>query len=95
MDLNKVYEKNVVTEEKINKFYEKNKKLFKEEYKKFRYVELSPELLIGKAEFDETYFKKIDTIENRILDGEKFESILPELKDKFKIINFTNSNKYT
>ena len=93
LDLNKVYSKNVVNEEDIKTFYEKNKDFFKEKYKKLRYVELTPEILTGKSNFDEEYFKKIDLIENRILDGEKFENILPELKGKFKNIGFVNNNK--
>ena len=53
LDLNKVYAKNIVSEKEINDFYEKNKSLFKEKFKSFRYLELSPDILIGDIDLDD------------------------------------------
>ena len=93
LDLNKVYAKNIVSEEEINDFYEKNKSLFKEKFKSFRYLELSPEILIGEKDLDEIYFKKIDSIENKILDGEDFSSITSGQNKNIKNIDFLNFRK--
>ena len=93
LDLNKVYAKNIVSEEEINDFYEKNKSLFKEKFKSFRYLELSPEILIGEKDLDEIYFKKIDSIENKILDGEDFISITSGQNKNIKNIDFLNFRK--
>ena len=80
IDLKKFYNKEI-SEEKLKKAYEKNKELFKEEYKKFNYLELKPELLIGENEYNENYFKVINEIENRILDG----ATLKNIKDDYKL----------
>tara|TARA_Y100000590_G_scaffold408443_1_gene499547 strand:+ start:1840 stop:3297 length:1458 start_codon:yes stop_codon:yes gene_type:complete len=93
IDLNKIYSKKTIEAKSIKDFYEKNKNFFKEKFKKFRYLELSPEILIGKKDFDESYFKKIDSIENQILDGKKFDLIISGNEKKVKNIEFVNSTK--
>ena len=55
-----------------------NKNAFNEEFKSFQYIELSPEVLIGKKEANEQYFKLIDKIENDILDGSTLKIISEE-----------------
>ena len=40
---------------------------------------------------NEEYFKKIDLIENSILDGEDFEQLSSNYKDSIKSISFVNS----
>ena len=80
MDLNEIYNKKNIDEKDIKDFYEKNKNFFKEKYKKFKYLELSPKIIIGKTVSDDTYFKKIEKIENDILDGKNFEIITSEFK---------------
>jgi len=93
INLNKIYSEKTIEEKSIKDFYEKNKKFFKEKFKKFRYLELSPEVLIGKKDFDESYFKKIELIENQILDGKKFDLIISGNEAKIKNIKFVNSTK--
>jgi len=61
IDLNKIYSKNTPSEEDVKNFYEKNKGLFKEKFKTFKYLELIPEILTEKKDFDEDYFKKLDS----------------------------------
>ena len=58
--------------------FEQNKDLFQEELKSISYVELKPNVLVGEKEYSENYFKKIDEIENFILDGKKLEIIAKE-----------------
>ena len=91
--MNKIYSKNTPSEEDIKSFYEKNKSLFKEKFKTFKYLELTPEILTEKKDFDEDYFKKLDGIENDILDGKTFDSIVSRNKQKVINIEFVNSRK--
>ena len=73
--------------------YEKNKNSFEEVQKRFRYLKLSPEILIGNKIVNEEYFKKIDSIENSILDGEDFDSLTSGYKNDLKNISFINSER--
>ena len=93
LDLNKIYSNKNISDKEIKEFYEKNKKFFTEKFKNFRYVELVPETLTGKKDFDESYFKKLNEIENNILDGNDFDTIIPGLKGKLKSTGFLNSTK--
>ena len=94
IDLTKVYSNEKITDEKINNFYEKNKGFFKDKFRSFRYLELTPNILIGKKDFDEAYFEKIDEIENKILDGEDFNNITSFATNKIKEIPLINSNNF-
>ena len=91
ISLTKIYGKKLISENQIKDFYEKNKGSFEETQKKFRYLKLSPEILIGSKVMNEEYFKKIDLIENSILDGENFEQLSSNYKDSIKSISFVNS----
>jgi len=94
IDLEKVYSKKKVTESKIKDFYEKNKEFFKDKFITFKYLKLSPEILVGKNDFNEAYFKKIDEIENDILDGKSFEDITSFNNKSIKKIGPINSKKF-
>ena len=69
LELDILYNNYLAPEKEIIKTYESNKKFFVQDFKKINYVELLPSDLIGKKEYNESYFKKIDEIENTILDG--------------------------
>tara|TARA_Y100001970_G_C14234557_1_gene860933 strand:+ start:1219 stop:2673 length:1455 start_codon:yes stop_codon:yes gene_type:complete len=94
IDLEKVYSQKKVSESDIKDFYEKNKEFFKDKFIKFRYLKLSPEILLGKSEFDETYFKKIEVIENDILDGKNFDDITSFSKINIEQVDYVNSKKF-
>ena len=91
ISLTKIYEK-IVKEEEIVSFFEKNKDSFEETRKKFRYLTLSPEVLVGDKLINENYFKKIDIIENAILDGESFDQLTSEYKSNIKNTPFINQD---
>ena len=78
LDLSNYYNKIKIKEEELEKKYSENKDFFLEEYKSISFSELSPEILIGQKEYNETYFNKIDSIENDILDGKKIEDLAKE-----------------
>ena len=93
INLTKLYEKNEISENAIKDYYEKNKNSFEDTYKKFKYLKLSPEILIGKKILNEEFFKKIDDIENDILDGKSFDDIASDYKEKIKSTDFMNSKR--
>ena len=93
IDLNKVYAKKIIEEKDIEEFYKKNEGFFEEKFISFRYFKLLPENLTEKKDFDEEYYKKLDEVENSILDGEKFDSILQGNKNNIIKIELVNSRK--
>ena len=81
------------TENEINKFLEENKDQLKKEYIDFRYAELNPKILIGLEEFNQDFFDEIDKIEDKISNGDDFQSIIKNIKTDIKKINkFTPSS---
>ena len=82
-----------VKEEDINKFINDNKEFLKEKFVKFRYAEIKPEL-ISSDEFDENFYKKIEEIENLIINGESYENIVDEYKLNNEKVNFVRKNEY-
>ena len=93
ISLTKIYENKLIDNDEIDKYYEKNKSSFEEVQKKFRYLKLSPEILIGNKIVNEEYFNKIDSIENSILDGEDFDSLTSDYKNVIKNVSFVNSER--
>ena len=76
LNLSKIYSKKIIEEKDIQKFYEENKNLFKEKFVSFKYLELKPEILIKRKDFDEEYYEKLDQLENDVLDGKTFQTII-------------------
>ena len=72
-------DKNEYTNLEIEKFLEENKEQLKSEYIDFKYAVLNPKNLIGLEEFNQDFFDEIDKIENKISQGNSFESILENL----------------
>ncbi len=73
IDLEKYHSKNKPSNESKKKLYERNKNVFFTEFKSIRYAEINPEKISGNKEYNETFFKQLDTIENNILDGQSFD----------------------
>ena len=86
-------EKNDYTDLEIEKFLEENKDQLKREYIDFKYVVLNPKNLIGLEEFNQEFFDEIDKIENKISQGDAFETILENIKvNVLEIKEFTPSS---
>ena len=90
IDLQKFYAKQKPTEEEKNKLYNENKELFSEEFKSFKYSEITPSSLTGSKEFDENFFKQLDALENKVLDGQNFNEAAQE--NNFKVISIGKVN---
>ena len=82
--------KNSYTNEEIKKFVEENKKQLNREYIDFKYAILNPKNLIGLDEFNQDFFDEIDRIENKISQGNTFETILENIS-----VEVTEINKFT
>jgi peptidyl-prolyl cis-trans isomerase D len=81
------------TDNEINKFLDQNKDQLKKEYIDFKYAELNPKILIGLDEFNQDFFDEIDRIENKISNGDDFQSIIQNIKTDIKEIKeFTPSS---
>ena len=87
LDLNNFYKNMKIENKETEELFKKNKNFFVEKVKNINLTELKPINLIGKNEYNESYFKKIDTLENRILDGETLDNIQKEYNLQIKKIN--------
>ena len=93
LDLNNYYKKKVVKEEEIKKIYNENKNIFAEQFKSISFVELKPEEITGKNEYDESYFKEINKIENSLLDGVNLQDISQNKNIKISTTQYINEKK--
>ena len=87
INLNDFYKKKQeFTEQELNDFIDENEEQLKIEYIDFKYALINPQNLIGIEEFNQEFFDKIDQIENDILNGISFESIISEFGLNSKLI---------
>jgi peptidyl-prolyl cis-trans isomerase D len=93
LELDDLYKNKQFTFEEIKNIYEENKQFLIREFKKINFVELLPNNLTGQNEYNEIYFKKIDEIENGILDGKKINDFTKEFNLNLKTINETDKSK--
>ena len=93
LELDKLYKNNQIKDEEIKKTYETNKSLFKQEFKKISYTELLPSNLTGQGEYNESYFTKIDEIENATLDGSSITNFVKKFNLTLTTIEETNRLK--
>ena len=73
IDLEKYHSKNKPSDKDKKELYERNKNVFFTEFKSIHYALIDPEKISGSKEYDETFFKKLDGIENNILDGQSYD----------------------
>ena len=93
INLENVYKKKEdFLDKEISKFIEENKDTLKEKNISFNYSKITPKNLIGINEYNETFFKKIDEIENEISNGSSFKEL--SNKYKFKSIFIKNLKEY-
>ena len=91
--LDSLYKNYSIPDKEITKTYETNKNLFTQDFKKINYTELLPNNLTGQKEYNESYFKKIDEIENAILDGGKMSNFVKEFNLSLIVLNEINRLK--
>ena len=87
-NLDSIYDMSV-SENEINKFIDENDEKLKVDYIDFAYSKIKPGDLIQIDDFNEEFFKKIDEIENSILNGES----LNQIGQKYNL-NIKTKNNY-
>ena len=95
INLKRFYQK-PVSDKEIQEVFNKNKSLYTETFKDFKYSELTPSNIVGGSEYSENFFNKINVIENNILDGVEFDEIATEYNlniNKTGIINKNGNSK--
>jgi peptidyl-prolyl cis-trans isomerase D len=80
INLNKVYKRSEeFTNQDIEKFINENSEKLKQDHIDFSYIKITPKNLIGLEEFNQSFFDKIDEIENKISKNMNFKNIINEL----------------
>jgi len=80
INLNKFYKKNnEFSDQEIQIFLDENSDELKKDYIDFSYALITPKNLTGLEEFNQTFFDKIDDIENKISKNIDFKTIVREL----------------
>ena len=88
IDLENFYKKNDdIDDQEIIKFIDESNDLLKVEHIDFKYSVINPQNLIGTKEFNQEFFDKIDEIENSIINGIDFNTIISEFNLNSKTIN--------
>ena len=93
INLEKYYLSKKPSEEEIKKLYEKRKNIFIEEFKSIQYAEIVPTSVTGNLNYDEAFFRNLDDIENKILDGQSFNETINQNNLKPIIIESINISK--
>ena len=76
VDLNAILKNKLnFSEDQIQKFYDNNKETYKIIFKSIKFLELNPKILTGKNDFNDLFFKKIDEIDDLLVEGESVENI--------------------
>jgi peptidyl-prolyl cis-trans isomerase D len=83
LNLSKFYKKSdAFTDKEIQFFIDENADNLKQDYIDFSYVIITPKNLTGLDEFNQTFFDKIDDIENKISKNIDFKTIITNLNFK-------------
>ena len=76
INLNDLFEKEFnFSNEEINSYYESKKDNFNQIYKSIKLLELNPKTLTGSDDYNDSFFRKIDEIDDSIMSEENFDSI--------------------
>ena len=94
---NNYKKKSEFSKNEIMDYLDKNKEQFKRDFVDVKYAKLTPENLLGRADYDEEYYKKIDEIENNISNVDDLENLFKSYKEveinEIKNLNEINVEK--
>ena len=93
INLEKYHSSKKPSQEKIEEIYNKSKNLFIEEFKSIQYAEITPQIISGSTEYDKAFFKQLDILENKVLDGQSFKEASKENNLKIIGIKSIDGNK--
>jgi len=78
IDLEQYHLSKKPSQKKIKELYDKSKNLFVEEFKSIQYAEITPQIILSNDEYDKAFFKQLNILENKVLDGQSFEESAKE-----------------
>ena len=97
ININDLVEKKlIITEKKINDYFNSNKEKYIVVYKSINLIELNPTNLIESNEYSELFFTRIDQIDDLIAEGKSLEHIKEKFnleKNKNIVIDENGNNK--
>ena len=93
IDLEKYHLNNKPSDKDKKDLYERNKNIFFSEFKSIRYAQISPEKISGSKDYNETFFKQLDSLENNILDGQSFDETVKNANLIVFSLDKINANK--
>ena len=93
IDLSEIYNKKIFDKIKMEEIYEKNQDIFVKEYKSFNYIELTQKILIGKPDYNDEFYNKIEKIENDVLDEKSVSQISKEYNLSLNEINLLDEER--
>ena len=91
--MEKYYSDRKPSEKDKKELYERNKDVFFKEFRTIKYAVISPDKITGVKEYNESFFKELDIIENNLLDGQTFDETEEIYNLKINLINKLNANK--
>ena len=95
INLNDIFIKETnFSQNEIKSYYENNKNDYKETYKSVEILKINPKILIDNDEYNDLFFKKIDEIDDAIVQGKNLNYIINEYNlRKGKIYTLDESGK--
>tara|TARA_B100000575_G_scaffold278629_1_gene266142 strand:- start:34 stop:1437 length:1404 start_codon:yes stop_codon:yes gene_type:complete len=93
IDLTKYHSKTKSSDESKKELYERNKNIFFTEFKTIQFAEITPEKIIGSKDYNESFFKQLDNIENNVLDGQSFSDTIKKNNLDMILINKVDAKK--
>ena len=95
INLNDIFiKKTNFSPDEIKSYYENNKDDYKEIYKSVEILKINPKILIDNEEYNDLFFKKIDEIDDAIVQGKNLNYIINEYNlEKGKIYTLNESGK--
>jgi len=95
INLNNVFKKEInITNEQIKKYFEDNKEKYIDTYKSINFIILNSKNLTEKDDYSDLFFKKIDEIDDLIVEGKNLNYILQKYNlENAETITFNNMGK--
>ena len=76
----------------IKKYIKDNQDNLKEDFVSIRFASIDPLTLVDSKEFNKLFFKKIDEIENLIINGANYEEIIKDYNLNVTTVKFVNKD---
>ena len=79
INLNELFEKKInIKNEEIKSYFDNNKNKYNTKYKTIEYIKLTPKKLTETDQYNDLFFKKIDEIDDLIVNGKNISYLISE-----------------